>query len=94
MRAILNPGDEVIIPTPCFVCYEPLARMADSVPVTVVTEEKDGFRLTPEKLRAAITDRTKLLVMPFPNNPTGAVFDREKLTAWVDYANRTGTTPN
>ena len=48
MRAILNPGDEVIIPTPCFVCYEPLARMADGVPVTVVTEEKDGFKLTPE----------------------------------------------
>lgn len=84
MRAILNPGDEVIIPTPCFVCYEPLARMADSVPVTVVTEEKDGFRLTPEKLRAAITDRTKLLVMPFPNNPTGAIMKKEELEAIAD----------
>ena len=84
MRAILNPGDEVIIPTPCFVCYEPLARMADSDPVTVVTEEKDGFRLTPEKLRAAITDRTKLLVMPFPNNPTGAIMKKEELEAIAD----------
>ncbi len=79
MRAILNPGDEVIIPTPCFVCYEPLARMADGVPVTVVTEEKDSFKLTPEKLRAAITPKTKLLVMPFPNNPTGAIMKREEL---------------
>ena len=79
MRAILNPGDEVISPTPCFVCYEPLAKMADGVPVTVVTEEKDSFKLTPEKLRAAITPKTKLLVMPFPNNPTGAVMKREEL---------------
>ena len=73
MRAILNPGDEVIIPTPCFVCYEPLCRMAGGVPVTIETEEKDAFKLTPEKLKAAITDRTKLLVLPFPNNPTGAI---------------------
>ncbi len=73
MRAVLDPGDEVIIPTPCFVCYEPLCRMAGGVPVPIVTEEKDRFRLTADKLRAAITDRTKLLVMPFPNNPTGAI---------------------
>lgn len=78
-RAILNPGDEVIIPTPCFVCYEPLVTMADGVPVTVVTEEKDKFKLTPEKLKAAITDKTKLLVMPFPNNPTGAIMTEEEL---------------
>ena len=78
-RAILNPGDEVIIPTPCFVCYEPLVTMADGVPVTVVTEEKDNFKLTPEKLKAAITDKTKLLVMPFPNNPTGAIMTEEEL---------------
>ena len=79
MRAILNPGDEVIIPTPCFVCYEPLCKMADGVPVTLVTEEKDAFKLTPEKLKAAITPKTKLLVMPFPNNPTGAIMTREEL---------------
>ncbi len=84
MRAILNPGDEVIIPTPCFVCYEPLAKMADGVPVTVVTEEKDNFKLTPEKLRTAITPKTKLLVMPFPNNPTGAIMKKEELEAIAD----------
>ncbi len=84
MRAILNPGDEVIIPMPCFVCYDPLCRMADGVPVSVVTEEKDNFKLTPEKLRAAITPRTKLLVMPFPNNPTGAIMTEEELTAIAD----------
>ncbi len=84
MRAILDPGDEVIIPTPCFVCYEPLCRMADGVPVTVPTEEKDNFKLTPEQLKAAITPRTKLLVMPFPNNPTGAIMTREELEAIAD----------
>ena len=79
MRAILNPGDEVIIPTPCFVCYDPLCRMAGGVPVIVETEEKDAFKLTPEKLRAALTERTKLLVLPFPNNPTGAIMTEEEL---------------
>ncbi len=84
MRAILNPGDEVIVPMPCFVCYEPLCRMADGVPVTVVTEEKDNFKLTPEKLKAAITDKTKLLVMPFPNNPTGAIMTKDELEEIAD----------
>lgn len=78
-RAIIDPEDEVIIPTPCFVCYEPLVSMAGGVPVNVVTEEKDNFKLTPEKLKAAITDKTKLLVMPFPNNPTGAIMTAEEL---------------
>ena len=78
-RAILNPGDEVIIPTPCFVCYEPLVTMAGGVPVNVITEEKDNFKLTPDKLRSAITDKTKLLVMPFPNNPTGAIMTGSEL---------------
>ncbi len=81
MRAVLDPGDEVIVPTPSFVCYEPLASMAGAVPVTLVTEEKDNFKLTPEKLRAAITEKTKLLVLPFPNNPTGAVMKKEDLEA-------------
>jgi len=84
MRAIVNPGDEVIIPTPCFVCYEPLCRMAGGVPVSLVTEEKDNFKLTPEKLKAAITPKTKLLVMPYPNNPTGAIMTEEELTAIAD----------
>ncbi len=79
LRAVINPGDEVIIPTPCFVCYEPLVKMADGIPVTVVTEEKDQFKLTAEQLKAAITPKTKLLVMPFPNNPTGAIMKKEDL---------------
>lgn len=84
IRAVLDPGDEVIIPMPSFVCYEPLVTMADGVPVTVVTEEKDNFKLTPEKLKAAITDKTKLLIMPFPNNPTGAVMTKEELSEIAD----------
>lgn len=83
-RAILNDGDEVIIPTPCFVCYDPLVKMAGGVPVPVVTEEKDNFKLTPEKLKAAITPKTKLLVMPFPNNPTGAIMTKDELEEIAD----------
>ena len=81
IRAILNPGDEVIIPDPSFVCYAPLAEMADGKAVTVKTYFEDEFRLTPEALKAAITDKTKLLILPFPNNPTGAVMEREHLEA-------------
>lgn len=84
IRAIVNSGDEVIIPIPSFVCYEPLVRMAGGVPVIVPTHEKDSFKLTPETLKAAITPRTKLLVLPFPNNPTGAVLDRDDLNAIAD----------
>lgn len=78
-RAILNDGDEVIIPMPSFVCYDPLVKMAGGVPVPLVTEEKDNFKLTPEKLKATITEKTKLLVMPFPNNPTGAIMTKDEL---------------
>ncbi len=78
-RAILNPGDEVLIPVPSFVCYEPLCRMAGGVPVMIETRAEDGFRLTAEGLRAAITPRTKALVLPFPNNPTGSIMRREHL---------------
>ncbi len=78
MRALIEPGDEVIIPEPCFVCYDPLVRLAGGVPVSVNTE-KDAFVLTPAALRAAITPRTKLLVFPFPANPTGAVMRKEQL---------------
>ena len=81
LRAVINPGDEVIIPVPCFVCYEPLVRMAGGVPVLVETCEKDAFRLTAESLRQALTPRTKLLVLPYPGNPTGAILDRETLEA-------------
>lgn len=79
MRTILTPGDEVIIPTPCFVCYEPLARMCGAVPVTVRTRNEDRFKLTPELLESAITPRTKMLVLAYPNNPTGAIMDADDL---------------
>lgn len=80
-RALLAPGDEVIIPMPAFVCYEPLARMAGGVPVIIETKEENNFKLTPEELRAALTPKTKLLVLPYPNNPTGAIMTREDLVA-------------
>lgn len=83
-RALLSPGDEVIIPLPAFVCYEPLTRLAGGTPVTIATQEKNSFKLTPEELRAAITPRTKLLVLPYPNNPTGAIMTREDLEALAE----------
>ena len=79
MRAILEPGDEVIIPTPCFVCYEPLARMTGATPVIIETRNEDKFKLTPELLERAITPRTKMLVLAYPNNPTGAIMDADDL---------------
>lgn len=79
IRALVAPEDEVIIPEPCFVCYEPITQLTGGVPVHIATKAEDEFRLTPEALRAAITPRTKLLILPFPNNPTGAVMDRQTL---------------
>ena len=79
MRTILQPGDEVIIPTPCFVCYEPLCKMTGAIPVIVETRNEDKFKLTPELLESAITDKTKMLVLAYPNNPTGAIMDAEDL---------------
>lgn len=84
MRAVINPGDEVIVPLPAFVCYEPIARMAGADVVTVNTKPENNFKLTPEELRAAITPKTKLLVLPYPNNPTGAILTREELSAIAD----------
>ena len=78
-RAMLNPGDEVIIPEPCYVSYAPCVRLADGVVRPIRLQEKDQFRLTPEELLDAITDKTKMLVLPFPNNPTGAVMEKEDL---------------
>lgn len=79
MRAMLNPGDEVLIPQPSYVSYDPCTILADGVPVIIELEEKDQFRLTPEKLLEKITPKTKILVLPFPNNPTGAIMNREDL---------------
>ena len=73
IRALVQPGDEVIIPEPCFVCYEPITQLTGGVPVHIATRAEDQFRLTAEQLRAAITPKTKLLIFPYPNNPTGAV---------------------
>lgn len=81
LRAMVNPGDEVLIPEPCFVSYVPCTILADGVPVTISLEEKDQFKLTPEKLREKLTDKSKILFLPFPNNPTGAVMTREELEA-------------
>ena len=73
IRALVQPGDEVIIPEPCFVCYEPITQLTGGVPVHIATRAEDQFRLTADQLRAAITSKTKLLIFPYPNNPTGAV---------------------
>ena len=81
LRCLLNPGDEVLIPEPSFVCYVPITQMAGGVPVTIETKPEDGFRLTVAELEEKLTPRTKVLVLPYPNNPTGAVLRREDLTA-------------
>lgn len=81
LRAMLNPSDEVLIPQPSFVSYQPCTVLAGGRPVIIELEEKDEFRLTAEKLREKITDKSKILIMPFPNNPTGAVMRKEDLEA-------------
>ncbi len=79
LRVLVDEGDEVIIPQPSFVCYHPLTVMSGGVPVVIKTKNEDNFRLRADDLRAAITDKTKLLVLPFPNNPTGAIMERHDL---------------
>lgn len=81
VRALVQPGDEVLIPEPSFVCYDPIVRLAGGVPVPIYTRGEDQFRLTPKLLEEKITPKTKLLVLPYPNNPTGAVMKREHLEA-------------
>lgn len=81
LRCMVNPGDEVIIPQPCYVSYEPCAVMADAVPVIIDLKNENEFRLTAEELEAAITDKTKLLILAFPNNPTGAIMEKKDLEA-------------
>lgn len=79
IRAVVQPGDEVIIPEPCFVCYEPITQLTGGVPVHIATRAEDQFRLAADQLRAAITPRTKLLIFPYPNNPTGAVMSAAEM---------------
>ena len=79
IRALTEPGDEVIIPEPCFVCYDPITRLAGGVPVALETVKEDEFRVNPERLLSKITNKTKFLVLPYPNNPTGAVMRYEHL---------------
>ena len=81
VRAIVNPGDEVIIPQPSFVCYEPIVRLAGGVPVFIETVAENEFRLTADQLKKAITEKTKLLILPYPCNPTGAIMTAEDLEA-------------
>ena len=79
LRALINPGDEVILPVPSFVCYEPIARMCGAKVVKIDTKLENSFKLTASELREAITDKTKVLILPFPNNPTGAILTKEEL---------------
>lgn len=79
LRALINPGDEVLIVEPCFVCYAPIVELSGGIPVSINTRIEDNFKLTPELLKEKITKKTKLLILPFPNNPTGAIMTREDL---------------
>ena len=90
LRALLEPGEEVLIPQPSYVSYLPCTVLADGVPVVIELQEKNQFRLTREELLDAITPKTKVLVLPFPNNPTGEAIKKADLQAWVDFANKNG----
>lgn len=81
IRTVVSPGDEVLVVTPSFVCYTPIVNMSGGVAVELATREEDCFKLTPDALEQAITDKTKLLILPFPSNPTGAILTREELEA-------------
>lgn len=89
IRATVNPGDEVLVPEPCFVCYAPLVSLAGGTPVTIPLRQENGFKLTAEELRAAITPRTKALVLAFPNNPTGACLTADELSSLADVLRET-----
>lgn len=81
LRCLIEKGDEVLIPQPSFVCYEPLTMMAGGIPVLIETKQKDAFRLTVQELEENITEKTKLLILPYPNNPTGAILEENDLKA-------------
>ncbi|MDL2327078.1 aminotransferase class I/II-fold pyridoxal phosphate-dependent enzyme [Ruminococcaceae bacterium OttesenSCG-928-A11] len=92
LRALVDPGDEVLIPEPSFVCYHPITTLVGGVPVPIPLKNEDGFRLTPEALKAAITPKTKVLVFPYPCNPTGGVMRREHLEPIAEILRDTGIT--
>ena len=81
VRAVINPGDEVIIAMPAFVCYPPIVSLAGGIPVTVAATEENDFKITADQIKQAITPKTKMLILPYPNNPTGAVLDHDDLAA-------------
>ena len=81
IRAAVNEGDEVILPTPCFVCYDPIIHLTGGKTVEIPLKEENNFRLTADELRAAITEKTKLLILPFPANPTGAIMEKADMEA-------------
>ena len=89
VRGMLDPGDEVLVVEPCFVCYAPLVELAGGVPVSVPTKIENSFKLTVDDLKDKITDKTKLLILPFPNNPTGAVMTKEDLEPIADLIRNT-----
>lgn len=89
LRAVVGPGDEVLIPQPSFVCYEPLTQLAGGTPVIVPTKQENDFRLTPEDIIDKINERTKVLIMPYPCNPTGAIMEREDLEKIVKIIEKT-----
>lgn len=85
VRALVNPGDEVLIPEPSFVCYSPITTLAGGVPIPVPTLEKNNFKLTVEDIKDLVTEKTKILILPFPNNPTGAVMTKEDLEPIAEF---------
>ena len=84
IRAIASPGDEIIIPQPSYVCYEPITALCDCKPVIIETKAENAFKITPEELKSAITPRTKALILPYPCNPTGAIMEKADLEAIAD----------
>ena len=90
LRALINPGDEVIIPQPSYVCYEPITRLAGGVPVIIETKAENDFKLTPNELAGALTSKTKVLILPYPSNPTGAIMEKRDLEALVPVLRDTG----
>ncbi len=88
LRTVLSPGDEVLIPEPCYVSYQACTLMSHGIPVSVPTTEENEFRLTPEDIEKHITPKSKVLILSFPNNPTGAAMDYEELTALAEVARK------